>query len=102
MTRYSRRRFLAAAGTATVLFASRPLPTFAGLLDRLLGRGEAKPTPPITANEDFYITSYRSPPTVRVADWSLRIHGLFDRPFTLDYAQLLAKPTVAQIVTLEC
>lgn len=102
MTRYSRRQFLAAAGAATVLFASRPLPTFAGLLDRLLRRAEAKPTTPITPNEDFYVTSYRSPPAVRVADWSLRIHGLVERPVTLDYPQLLAKPSVSQIVILEC
>ncbi|MEO5954631.1 MAG: molybdopterin-dependent oxidoreductase [Nitrospiraceae bacterium] len=33
---------------------------------------------------------------------SLSIKGLVERPFTLDYAQLLAKSTVSQIVTLEC
>ena len=98
----SRRRLLTAAGAATAWFALRPLPGLAGLLDRLLGRTEAKPTSPITPNEDFYVTSYRSPPTVRVAEWSLLVHGLVDHPLTLDYAQLLAKPTVAQIVTLEC
>jgi DMSO/TMAO reductase YedYZ molybdopterin-dependent catalytic subunit len=102
MTLLSRRRLLTAACAATAWFALRPLPGLAGLLDRLLVRTEAKPTQPITPNEDFYVTSYRSPPTVRGADWSLRVHGLVERPLTLDYAQLLAKPTVSQIVTLEC
>jgi DMSO/TMAO reductase YedYZ molybdopterin-dependent catalytic subunit len=102
MTLLSRRRLLIAAGAATAWLALRPFPGLAGLLDKLLGRVEVKPTSPITANEDFYLTSYRSPPTVRVAEWLLRVHGLVERPLTLDYAQLLAKPTISQIVTLEC
>jgi DMSO/TMAO reductase YedYZ molybdopterin-dependent catalytic subunit len=102
MTRLSRRRLLTAAAGATAWFALRPLPGLAGLLDRLLGYTKAKPTPPITPNEDFYVTSYRSPPTIRVGEWHLRIHGSVERPLTLDYAQLLAKPTVSQVVTLEC
>lgn len=102
MTRLSRRGFLTAAGAVTAWFALRPYFSLAGLLDKLLGHTNAKPTPPITPNEEFYVTSYRSPPTVRVAEWRLRVHGLVERPLTLDYAQLLVKPTVAQIVTLEC
>ncbi len=102
MTLLSRRRLLTTAGAATAWLALRPIPGLAGLLDKLLGRSEAKPTQPITSNEDFYLTSYRSPPTVRIGEWSLLVHGLVERPLTLDYAQLLAKPTVSQIVTLEC
>jgi hypothetical protein len=68
MTQLSRRHLLTAAGGATAWFALRPLPGLAGLLDRLLGHTNAKPTPPITPNEDFYVTSYRSPPTIRVAE----------------------------------
>lgn len=102
MTPLSRRRFLAAAGTISAWLALRPFPSLAGLLDKLFGHKHAAPTPPITPNENFYVTSYRSPPTVRVAEWSLLVHGLVERPVTLDYAQLLAKPTVSQIVTLEC
>jgi len=83
-------------------FIQRPYQTLAGLLDRLLGRSERKPTLPITSNEDFYVTSYRSPPSVRVSDWSLRLHGLVEHPLTLDYAQLLSMPTLSHIVTLEC
>lgn len=102
MTLFSRRRFLAVAGAISAWFALRPLPGLAGLLDQLFGHKNAGPTPPLTPNDQFYVTSYRSPPTVRVAEWSLLVHGLVERPLTLTYAQLLAKPTVARIVTLEC
>jgi DMSO/TMAO reductase YedYZ molybdopterin-dependent catalytic subunit len=102
MTLLSRRRLLTAAGAATAWLALRPIPGLAGLFDKLFGHKHAGPTPPITPNENFYVTSYRSPPTVRVGEWSLLVHGLVELPVTLDYAQLLAKPTVSQIVTLEC
>ncbi|HJT22841.1 MAG TPA: molybdopterin-dependent oxidoreductase [Nitrospira sp.] len=39
---------------------------------------------------------------MRVHEWSLSISGLVARPITLDYGQLLAKPAVSQVVTLEC
>lgn len=102
MPQLSRRHLLLAAGATTLTLVFRPFPSLAGLLDKLLGHTDAKPTPPITPNEDFYVTSYRSPPTVRVAEWHLHIQGLVDYPLALDYQQLLAKPTVSQIVTLEC
>jgi len=37
---------------------------------------------PITPNEEFYITSYRMPPDVRVENWSLTVKGLVKSPFT--------------------
>ncbi len=101
MPRPSRRTFLKTAG-GLLLASALPAPSLAGLLDRLFGQTEAKPTKPITPNSEFYVTSYRSPPTIRIDDWQLRVHGLVARPVTLDYAQLLARPSVSQIVTLEC
>ena len=101
MPRPSRRTFLKIAGS--VLLASAfPAPSRAGVLDRLFGHHEPKATAPITPNEEFYVTSYRSPPTIRINDWSLLIKGLVGRPLTLTYEQLVAKPAVSQIVTLEC
>lgn len=101
MPKPSRRTFLKAA--AGLLLASAiPAPSLAGLLDRVFGPGEAKATPPITPNDEFYVTSYRSPPTIRLNDWSLSIKGLVDHPLTLTYDQLIARPAVSQIVTLEC
>lgn len=101
MLRPSRRTFLKIAGS--VLLASAfPAPGRAGVLDRLFGHHEPKATAPITPNDEFYVTSYRSPPTIRINDWSLSITGLVERPLILTYEQLVAKPTVSQIVTLEC
>jgi len=102
MLRLSRRYFLAALGSTALMLAARPVPAFAGLLDKVFGQTEAKPTTPITPNEEFYLTSYRSPPTIRVNDWSLSIKGLVERPVTLTYEQLIALPMVTEIVTLEC
>lgn len=101
MPRPSRRTFLKAAGSL-LLASALPAPSLAGLLDRIFGHHEPKATKPITPNDEFYVTSYRSPPTIRINDWSLSIAGLVDRPITLTYQQLIAKPSVSQIVTLEC
>ena len=84
------------------MISALPAPALAGLLGRLFSRTEPKTTKPITPNDEFYITSYRSPPTIRINDWTLSIKGLVERPITLPYEQLLARPTVSQIVTLEC
>jgi len=80
-----------------------PLPasSLAGVLDKLF-HAPAKPRPAITPNDDFYVTSYRSPPDIRVDQWSLAVTGLVERPLTLTYPQLLARPAVSEIVTLEC
>ena len=101
MPRPSRRRFLQAA-VSLLIAATLPPTARAGLLQNLFGQPEPKATKPITPNEEFYVTSYRSPPTIRINDWSLSIKGLVERPIALTYEQLIAKPSVAQIVTLEC
>lgn len=99
----SRREVLKVAGVATMASLIQPLPAASGLLDRFLGpTPEAKPTPPITPNDEFYVTSYRSPPTVRLDSWELKIHGLVNRPLTMTYSEILARPSVIEIVTLEC
>lgn len=85
-----------------MLVSVLPAPSLAGLLDRVFGRSQSTLTKPITPNDEFYVTSYRSPPTIRIHDWSLSIQGLVERPLTLTYDQLLAEPSVSHIVTLEC
>lgn len=101
MPQPSRRRFLQATG-GLLLAATLPSSAAAGVFNRLFGQSEPKLTKPITPNDEFYVTSYRSPPTIRLNEWSLAITGLVERPMTLTYDQLLAKPTISQIVTLEC
>lgn len=97
----SRRTFVKAAGSL-LLASVYPAPSLAGLFDGVFSLSDAKATKPITPNDEFYITSYRSPPTIRLNDWSLSIKGLVERPITLTYEQLTAQPVVKQIVTLEC
>jgi len=102
MPHLSRRYLLATVGATALALAVRPVSVLAGLLDRVFRQSPAALTKPITPNDEFYVTSYRSPPTIRINDWSLSIKGLVDHPITLNYDQLLARPTVSQIVTLEC
>lgn len=98
----SRRHILKAFGAAGLVCLLRPLHASAGMLDRLLGQRARKPTKPITPNEEFYVTSYRSPPTIRLHSWSLSLKGLVERPVTLTYEQLVEKVAVSRVVTLEC
>jgi len=98
----SRRHVLKAFGAAILLYLFRPFHATAGFLDRLFGQQARKPTKPITPNEEFYVTSYRSPPTIRLHSWSLALKGLIERPVTLTYEQLVEKSVVSSVVTLEC
>ncbi len=97
-----RRDFLKVAG-GLALASTLPFPKSAagGGLDKFFGV-PARLTPAITPNEEFYATSYRSPPSVDMRNWELTLKGLVERSLTLSYLQLLARPGVAEIVTLEC
>jgi len=60
-------------------------------------------TPYITPNADFYrIDTALSFPSVDVATWTLSVDGMVERPITLSYADLLARPRVTRTVTLAC
>ncbi len=96
----SRRNFLKVAGGVAVA-AALPASALAGVLEQLF-RSSPRLRPAITPNDDFYVTSYRSPPDIRVDQWLLAVTGLVERPLTLTYPQLLARPAVSEIVTLEC
>lgn len=96
-----RRDVLKMASVAAIAAATKPITAFAGLLDRFFS-SPARLTPAITPNDEFYVTSYRSPPTVRPDSWQLSITGLVERPVVLTYEQLLARPARSEIVTLEC
>ena len=87
MRGFSRRDFLKIAGglafAATVPF---PRPSVSGMLGRIFG-SQASETLPITPSDEFYITSYRSPPDVRLHKWVLSIKGLVERPMVLTYSR---------------
>lgn len=97
----SRRGFLLTSAASLAAAAMGPRRLDAGVFDRLFGH-PARATRSITPNDEFYVTSYRSPPSIRVEQWRLTTKGLVERPFILTYPQLLARPTVTEIVTLEC
>lgn len=60
---------------------------------------------PITPVQEFYIEDYSGPPKSlrHGADhWRLTIKGKVDHPLTLDYRQILARPSVKRIITMNC
>ena len=70
--------------------------------------GEIQPvkflSPEITSNDQFYIVSKNlaADPTVDGNSWRLRVDGLVDNPFTLNYQELLAQPMKQQYESLMC
>jgi DMSO/TMAO reductase YedYZ molybdopterin-dependent catalytic subunit len=56
----------------------------------------------LTANRDFYVTSYGGTPNVDANHWRLKIHGLVHQPLTLTYAELTRMPSIRRTLTLEC
>jgi DMSO/TMAO reductase YedYZ molybdopterin-dependent catalytic subunit len=60
-------------------------------------------TPYVTDNDNFYrIDTALQVPVIDPTSWSLRITGLVDNPFQIDFATLSAKPLVEHMVTLTC
>ena len=102
MKSWSRQNILK---TVSSLALAAALPTsqvsFAGMLSQLFG-GFGREVSPITPNDEFYITSYRSPPDIRLHNWSLAVKGLVKSPMVLTYPELLSRPRLSEIVTLEC
>lgn len=60
-------------------------------------------TPYVTPTADFYrIDTALRIPQLDPADWSLRVHGMVDAPFTLTWDELLALPLEEHHATLAC
>jgi hypothetical protein len=58
---------------------------------------------PITPVEEFYVEDYSGPPkSLQLENWQLTLKGKVDHPLTLNYQQLLARPAVKHIITLNC
>ncbi|WP_412541469.1 molybdopterin-dependent oxidoreductase [Longispora sp. K20-0274] len=56
-----------------------------------------------TDNRDFYrIDTALSVPQVDATSWTLRIHGMVDRPRTVTFDELRAMPTMERDITLNC
>jgi len=79
--------------------APRPRP---GPADRAIS-GVPGLSPEITPNDRFYVVNEELIyPDIDPDTWSLRVHGLVDRPFSVSYRELKAMPAVEQYLTLEC
>ena len=60
-------------------------------------------TPFITPNGDFYrIDTALSFPRISLPQWKVDVGGMVDKPLSLTYDDLLARPQVERIVTLCC
>ncbi|MBJ7282671.1 MAG: molybdopterin-dependent oxidoreductase [Acidimicrobiia bacterium] len=57
----------------------------------------------VTPTSEFYRidTSLRTP-NVDASTWRLKIRGLVDNPIEISYAELLAMPSIEEVVTLSC
>ncbi len=63
----------------------------------------AEVTPFITPNNDFYrIDTALSIPTVGLASWKVSVGGMVDKPLSLSYDDLLARPLVERTITIAC
>jgi DMSO/TMAO reductase YedYZ molybdopterin-dependent catalytic subunit len=94
------RRYNATAARAAVRLPgpASPAPALPTGVD--LGRGAAAF---VTPNADFYrVDTALSLPQVNPNTWQLRIHGMVDRPITLTWDQLLARPLIERYITLCC
>jgi DMSO/TMAO reductase YedYZ molybdopterin-dependent catalytic subunit len=56
-----------------------------------------------TPNSQFYrVDTALVVPTVTQQDWQLRIHGMVDKPMTINYSDLMKRPMIDHDVTLTC
>ena len=59
--------------------------------------------PFLTPNDRFYrVDTALFVPALTAERWTLNIHGMVDRPITLDYRRLLERPLIERDVTLTC
>ncbi len=97
----SRRGFLKVSAGAVMTAALLPHRLEGGLFDHFFGATRWEMTL-ITPNDQFYLTSIRSNPQIRLEDWTLEIKGLVRQPLKLTYDDLLKRPQTTMISTLEC
>jgi DMSO/TMAO reductase YedYZ molybdopterin-dependent catalytic subunit len=59
--------------------------------------------PFITPNDAFYrVDTALFVPAVQTDGWTLTVHGMVDRPMTLTFDQLIARPLIERDITLCC
>jgi DMSO/TMAO reductase YedYZ molybdopterin-dependent catalytic subunit len=57
----------------------------------------------ITSGRDFYrIDTALSVPRIRAEEWTLRVHGMVDRPMVLTFDEIRQRDLIEETVTLTC
>lgn len=56
----------------------------------------------LTPNDRFYVRNHHPVPKLDTAAWKLKVEGAVGKPFELNYAELLAMPSLTVPATLEC
>lgn len=60
-------------------------------------------SPIITPNDEFYlIDTALSKPQVNLEEWTLKVTGLVENPYEINFDELLTRPLVERYVTLSC
>ncbi len=103
MNLFDRRNFLryASLGLFATLFTGKKVEAATFLMKRFLAL-PPKEIPFITPNEHFYIVNYGKQPQIHTDNWAIEITGKVERPLRLTYEEILARPAVEKVVTLEC
>ncbi|HEU5097758.1 MAG TPA: sulfite oxidase [Roseiflexaceae bacterium] len=57
---------------------------------------------PITPIAHFFLRNNHAIPTIAPAEWTLRVDGHVERPYTLGYAELRELPAASIVAFLEC
>lgn len=99
LARRQLRQLTASLGLASII--PQPRHSLAGMWSQGIGAPKRKISP-ITPNDEFHMTSYRTPPFVPADQWALSIRGQVNNPFTFTYPQFLTQPTTSEIVAVEC
>jgi DMSO/TMAO reductase YedYZ molybdopterin-dependent catalytic subunit len=60
-------------------------------------------TPFYTSNSAFYrVDTALVVPQITTQEWSLRIHGMVDKPMTISFSELMKRPTLERDITICC
>lgn len=93
--------------TAGEASASAAAPAGSSVMDQVAGLdtfdGIDRVSTYLTSNDAFYrIDTAITPPQVDPTDWRLRITGMVDNPYQLDFDEILAMDLSEHVVTLQC
>jgi DMSO/TMAO reductase YedYZ molybdopterin-dependent catalytic subunit len=92
-----------ASSTANPVVTGLPSPTNVAAIPAGADLQQPGITPLVMPNDAFYrIDTALITPSVDVASWSLRVHGMVDHEVTLTYADLGELPLIEQYVTIAC